>query len=76
MYSMTDYREGRVVVLAKDFPDVGSRIDFVRGRTSDEDLNRVQPICISSRQHSHRIDCSHGPSQYVVSECNEKFRCG
>jgi len=40
MYSTTDYREGRIVVLAKDFPDVGCRIDFVRGRTSDEGLNR------------------------------------
>jgi len=34
MYSTTDCREGRVVVLAKDFPDTGCRIDFVRGWTS------------------------------------------
>ena len=40
MYSATDYREGRVVVLAKDFPNAGCRIDFVRGRTSDEGSNR------------------------------------
>jgi len=33
MYSTTDYCEGRLVVLAKDFPDAGCRIDFVRGRT-------------------------------------------
>jgi len=40
MYSATDYREGRAVVLAKDFPNAGCRIDFVRGRTSDEGSNR------------------------------------
>jgi len=40
MYSTTDYREGRVVVLAKNFPDAGCTIDFVRGRTSDEGSNR------------------------------------
>ena len=40
MYSTTDYREGRIVVLAKDFPDAGCRIDFVCGRTSDECSNR------------------------------------
>jgi len=40
VYSTTDYREGRVVVLAKDFPDAGCRIDFVHERTSDEGSNR------------------------------------
>ena len=39
MYSATDYREGRVVVLAKDLPNAGCRIDFVCGRTSDEGSN-------------------------------------
>ena len=32
MYSTTEYREGRVIVLPKDFPDAGCRIGFVRGR--------------------------------------------
>jgi len=40
MYSKTDYREGRIVVLVKDFPDAGCRINFVYGRTSDAGLNR------------------------------------
>jgi len=40
MYPMTDYRVGRFVVLAKDFPEAGCRIDFVRGRTSSEGSNR------------------------------------
>jgi len=40
MYSKTDYREGRIVVLAKDFPDAGCRINFVYGRTSDAGSNR------------------------------------
>ena len=40
MYPTTGYRKGRVVVLAKDFPDAGCRINFVRGRTSDEGSNR------------------------------------
>ena len=39
MYSMTEYRKGRVVFLAKNFPDAGCRIDFVRGRTMDEHLD-------------------------------------
>ena len=39
MYSMTDYREGRVVFLAKESPDAGCRIDFVRGRTADDGSN-------------------------------------
>jgi len=40
MYSATDYREGRVVALTKDFPNAVCRIDFLRGRTSDEGSNR------------------------------------
>jgi len=40
MYSTTNYREGRIVVLAEDFPDAGCRIDFVHARTSDDGLNR------------------------------------
>ena len=40
MYSTTDYRERRVVVLTKDFPDAGRRTGFVRRRTSDEGSNR------------------------------------
>jgi len=40
MYSMTEYRKGRVVFLAKNFPDAGCRIEFVRRRTLDEGLNR------------------------------------
>jgi len=40
MYSTTEYRKGRVVFLAKNFPDAGCRIDFVRGRTMDEGLDR------------------------------------
>ena len=39
MYSKTDYREGRIVVLAKDFTDAGCRINFVCGRTSDAGSN-------------------------------------
>jgi len=40
MYPTTEYREGRVVFPARDFPDAGCRIDFVRGRTSDDYSNR------------------------------------
>jgi len=40
MYSKTDYREGRIVVLAKAFPDAGCRINFVCGRTLDAGSNR------------------------------------
>jgi len=40
MYSMTEYREGRVVFLAKEYPDTGCRTDFVQGRTADDSVNR------------------------------------
>jgi len=40
MYSATDYREGRVLALAKDFPNAECRIDFLHGRTTDEEPNR------------------------------------
>jgi len=40
MYSTTEYRKGRVVFLAKNSPDAGCRIDFVRERTLDDGLNR------------------------------------
>jgi len=59
MYSKTKYCEGRVVFLAKDFPDAGCRIDSVRGRTaqdgSSRGLNRL-------RQRGPRTDSSHGLS--------------
>ena len=39
MFSMAKYRKGRVVFVAKNFPDVGCRIDFAHRRTLDEGLN-------------------------------------
>ena len=39
MYSTSEYRKGRVVFLAKNFPDTGCRIDFFRRRTLDAGLN-------------------------------------
>ena len=40
MYLKTDYHEGRIVVLVKDFPDAGCRINFDCRRTSDAGSNR------------------------------------
>ena len=39
IYSTTEYREGRVVFLAKESSDTGCRIDFIRGRTADDGSN-------------------------------------
>jgi len=49
MYSTTDYREGRVVVLPKDFPDTGCRFEFVRGWTSCGGPNRRSDRYVGNR---------------------------